>query len=169
MLRDTSSMKNTPHAPTPAEAAKTLNSAGVFYLRVFGASMLPTVWPGDVLVVHPVKLEAVETGEILLYSRDHQLIAHRAVARNEQNGEPVLITRGDSLRVSDPPVRSPQVVGRIAFILRGNSTLRPARTLGPAARIIAWLAQRSTLFLRILLRLLRWLSTDSGAMFLIYG
>ena len=63
-------------------AAEALRSRGVLKLRAAGVSMLPTLWPGDLLTVQCLREEEVEPGEIVLYMRSDRFFVHRIVSQN---------------------------------------------------------------------------------------
>ena len=85
-------------------AGEVLRSSGRLRLRVTGWSMLPTVMPGDTLIVERVSGE-VSRGEIVLFSRNQRLFAHRVVST------PV---DGPGLIITPPGVapRGPTTAGR---------------------------------------------------------
>src|SRR5271157_6211990 len=73
-------------------------------LRVHGESMLPALWPGDVVEIASCSLEDVRPGEIVLARREGRLFLHRLVRRclvapGTPNG---FLLRGDSMPGSDP-------------------------------------------------------------------
>jgi hypothetical protein len=79
-------------------------------LRVFGESMLPTLWPGDVVEIESCSLENVQAGEIVLAQRDDRLVMHRLLAHCGQNN---FLLRGDSVACPDPPFPSKALLGRL--------------------------------------------------------
>ena len=102
-------------------AEEVLCLAGELRLRVTGTSMLPSVWPGDIL--HIRRQDAAESlpGHIVLVRRQGRLCAHRVVKKISKEGQPYWITRGDSLPDDDPPVSGQELLGRVTCILRGRS------------------------------------------------
>ena len=48
--------------------------------QVHGESMLPALWPGDVVEIESCSLEDIRPGEIVLAQRDGRLFLHRFVA-----------------------------------------------------------------------------------------
>ena len=62
-------------------AAEVLRSWGRLRLRATGASMLPAVWPGDVLSVRSQGVVEALPGDIVLFGREGRLVAHRVVER----------------------------------------------------------------------------------------
>ncbi len=83
-----------------------LRSHGELRLRVTGSSMLPAVWPGDVLSVRRRGAEQARPGDMILFARYGRLFAHRVVERKIHQGTPYWITRGDRLDHHDPQVSS---------------------------------------------------------------
>jgi signal peptidase I len=127
--------------------AEVVRSTGKASLGVTGCSMLPVIWPGDVLTIHQHCPAESEPGQILLYSRNGRLTAHRVIKAS--NG--FVITRGDSLPTVDEPVGSQDVVGRVVSIQRRDRSLSPRQSFLQAAA--AAVMRRSELFKRMYLRL----------------
>ena len=129
-------------------AEEVLCLAGELRLRVTGTSMLPSVWPGDILHIRRQDATRALPGDIVLVRRQGRLCAHRVVEKISKQGEPYWITRGDSLPDDDPPVSGQELLGRVTCILRGRS--RPiwidasqgpswwARMVGPVLRHSEW-------------------------------
>jgi signal peptidase I len=115
-------------------------------LRVFGTSMVPSILPGDLISVQRADLSEISPGEIVLYSRDERLFAHRVVARAGGHHDSRLITRGDRLSYTDPPVSSLELLGRVTSIQCGDG--RGCRPVRPAARVRRW-AQMAARVLQI--------------------
>src|SRR5436853_1552570 len=74
-------------------AADVIRRFGVLRLRVNGLSMLPSIWPGDVVSVSGADWGAYRPGDVVLYTRNGRLFVHRLV---EVGGE-IAVTRGDAL------------------------------------------------------------------------
>jgi signal peptidase I len=126
-------------------AAEVLRSAGMVRLRVTGWSMLPTVWPGDTLIIERVDRAGVSEGDIVLFGRDRRVFAHRVV-KNENSA---LVTRGDSMRTPDSPVNDSEFLGRVSSIVRNGRYIKPRRSLHVEERAIASIVQRSELAARV--------------------
>jgi len=130
-------------------AAEVLQSYRELRLRVVGSSMLPAIWPGDILSILPCGIAEAGPGDIVLFTRHGRLFAHRVVS---QSGA-YLVTRGDGVPDPDPPVRPGELIGRVFEIVRRGKTLRPRGKLSLGGRIAAALACRSASAGRILTRL----------------
>jgi hypothetical protein len=134
-------------------AAEALRSWGTLKVRANGVSMLPTLWPGDILTVQSVRPEQVEPGEIVLYMRQDRFFIHRIVSRGLTRDKAFLVTRGDCMFEDDPPVGRSELLGKIIEVRRGGSIFMPARRLSPFRRLLGWLFCRWSFFRRVGLRL----------------
>ena len=136
------------HAVKCDLAGEVLRSSGRLRLRVMGWSMLPTVWPGDMLVVDRVKSEAVCEGDIVLFDRDRRLFAHRVV-KNNVRGDAKILTRGDAMPAPDPPVDETQLLGKVSCIVRDGRCIEPRRNLRFSERAVAALVRGSDTAARV--------------------
>ena len=96
-------------------AGEVLREFGVLRFRALGGSMVPSVWPGDVLTVERFPVEDALSGDIILFSREDRWFAHRVV----ENKGVTLLTKGDALSCCDPPVQAVDVLGKVTRIERG--------------------------------------------------
>jgi hypothetical protein len=96
-LEDTTTCSNW-SAVRSALVADALRGRGHLRLRVHGESMLPTLWPGDVVEIEGCSLEDVRPGQIVLAWRGGRLFLHRLVAPCTPNG---FLLCGDSVPRSD--------------------------------------------------------------------
>jgi len=126
---------------------------GQVRLRVFGTSMAPSILPGDVISVQRAGLSEISPGEVILFTRNGDLAAHRVVAKTTTSSQSYLITRGDRLRENDPPVSSSELLGRVHLIERGRRRLQPATGLSGSKRIFALLLRSSDRATYLYLRL----------------
>jgi signal peptidase I len=136
-------------APELNLAAEVLASGGTIRLRVRGSSMLPSLWPGDIVTIESTSCAAAVPGDLVLVRRN---VLHRVKEKHDCAGRLCLITCGDAVPHSDPPVESSELLGRVARIQRNQRILVPQRQLSVAARLLAWIC-RSDRFRSICLRL----------------
>jgi phage repressor protein C with HTH and peptisase S24 domain len=61
-------------------AVEVLQKTGVLRLTAFGYSMLPTLFPGDILTVKAELLPAIQTGDVVLFTRQGRFFIHRCAA-----------------------------------------------------------------------------------------
>src|ERR1700722_4528691 len=74
---------------------------GVVRLGVTGFSMLPSVWPGDTLIILRRSIEEVAVGDIVLYWRRARLVAHRVISAADSLGTSNVGVQGDALPAPD--------------------------------------------------------------------
>jgi len=129
-------------------AAEVLRRFGQLRLRVTGASMLPAIWPGDVVTIRSVWLSDVSRGDLVLFFRGRRFLVHRVWDVLEDS----LLTRGDSVLGPDLPVSSKELLGRVVSITGTGGTRMPSR-LGAIRSLVALAARHSTPVCNILLRL----------------
>lgn len=127
--------------------AEAIRLHGRARLRVQGTSMLPSLWPGDVLRVERRGSAEVGVGCIVLYRREQRVFAHRVVKK-----DPGLVTRGDRLAHPDPPLRPEELLGEVTWVERGGNGFAPARRAGWAAALLRLVSRVSDLPAGLLLR-----------------
>lgn len=130
-------------------AAEVLRASGKLRLRVTGASMLPAIWPGDVISVRSFDSDFPRPGDVVLCYRHGRLIAHRLVRRFAYQGEFQWSLRGDSVSGNDAPVPSGGLLGKVIAIERGSRRLSPQRSF--PGRFASWIFSRSEFATRVML------------------
>ncbi len=100
-------------------AAEVIRSSGKLRLRATGASMLPSIWPGDVLTVSSEAVAETQPGDIILFEREGRLIAHRVVeVRRQESGDGSqdfgFKIQNSRFEIPNPLSRTPYSVSRIA-------------------------------------------------------
>jgi signal peptidase I len=126
-------MPLTSHTPELCEdprltlAAQMLNSHGVVRLELRGTSMLPSLWPGDLLTIQRVAHDEVVAGDIVLVMRDNRFFVHRLIEKRQVGGCCSWITRGDAMPQNDPPAAASELLGRVTLIRRGMRSFVPTR------------------------------------------
>jgi signal peptidase I len=114
--------------------AEVLYSFGKVRLRLAGISMLPTLWPGDLLTIEPVDIEQVMRGHLVLYMRENRLVVHRAVECVGGKEQCLWTTRGDALFRTDHPVTAEELLGRVVKVSRCGQSFAPAASVSHLAR-----------------------------------
>lgn len=130
-------------------AAEVLRASGKLRLRVTGASMLPAIWPGDVISVRSFDRDFPRPGDVVLCYRRGKLIAHRLVRRFAHQGESQWSLRGDSVSGNDEPVPTKDLLGKVIAIERGSRRMRLQRSF-PGC-IVSWILRRSAFATRVML------------------
>jgi signal peptidase I len=131
-------------------ASEVLRSSGRLRLRVTGWSMLPTVWPGDILMIDQTSAPEISAGDIVLFARDRRLCAHRVVHKTQSPAGLQIVTQGDSMPLPDPFFTESELLGKVSLISRAGKSLVPTTRLGLPGRAVAAVVRRSTSAARII-------------------
>lgn len=100
---------------------KVLESGNSVELNATGFSMFPTLRHGDRVVVKPfIEGEKPKTGSLIVYRDNNALVIHRLIAVQNNNGEYVFITRGDSRQERDKPLAIQYLLGGAISYKRGK-------------------------------------------------
>jgi signal peptidase I len=129
-------------------AVEGLRSAGRLSFRVHGTSMLPTLWPGDMVTIEACAVEDVRAGEVVLACSGDRLFLHRFVGATE-NG---FRLRGDSMPGSDPEFGREAMLGRLLDVARLGRSVRPAAKRNFVSRSLGFCFCHFDLARRIALR-----------------
>jgi signal peptidase I len=136
------------HALKCELAAQVLRSFGTLRLEVTGLSMLPSVWPGDILFIERRDMEQIAAGEIVLFARRGKLVAHRLLYKTADGDKLQVITRGDGLLSADEPVSPTELLGSVLHILRAGEYVETglelrfwARATSKLVRSFGWVAR----------------------------
>jgi hypothetical protein len=113
--------------------ADALRLGGRLRLRVHGESMLPTLWPGDVVEIASCSSEDVRPGDIVLARRDGRLYLHRLVAPCTLTG---FRLRGDSMPGPDPRFSPEALLGRLVFRADGHADEGRDSSAGTLSRVV---------------------------------
>jgi signal peptidase I len=146
-------------------AGEVVQRFGRVRVRVTGTSMIPAVWPGDVLVVERRAASEISNGEIALAGREGRLLAHRLIdaGANSSSGFATadrVLTRGDSQRGLVAPLAAREVLGAVIAVERGREVIAPRRQLKFCERALAALARNSSFAAGVLVRLHRFYCND---------
>ena len=105
-------------------AVEALRKTGVLRLSAFGYSMLPTLYPGDILTIKRETLGAIHPGDVVLYARGGRFFIHRNLRSVQRGSEMALVTRGDSMPHPDEPVVESELLGKVISVGDGGE-VRP--------------------------------------------
>ena len=124
--------------PKLALAAEMLRRCGNVQMKAWGASMLPSLWPGDLLMIQSASHYEVVPGDIVLVVRDDRFFVHRLVETRRDAECLSWITRGDGMPNNDPPVAVSQLLGRVSGVSRGNRSFVPSREVSSLNSALGW-------------------------------
>lgn len=89
-----------------------------------GASMWPFIRAGDRIFVEHVPEHALRVRDVIVFRHPGgSLIAHRLLKIETTPAGRMYYTRGDALRVMDPPIPYTGIVGRVTRIARRGRTI----------------------------------------------
>jgi hypothetical protein len=104
-------------------ALEVLRTQGRVRFAARGYSMLPSLWPGDVVTVEAQSTDQFQSGDLLLYVREERFFLHRMLRNEECGVEARWLMRGDSMPHADQPVSAHQIVGKVVEVERDGRRL----------------------------------------------
>lgn len=136
-------------------AEECLRRFGCVRIRVNGASMLPAIWPGEILLVEAVPADSLVPGDVVLFRRNARLFAHRIAKSASLALGNFVVTRGDALPSPDPFDSQTQILGRVRSIITPRGRRKRVARLGFPTRAIAFASAHCGLIPRGMLRISR--------------
>lgn len=90
------------------------NLTNVCSYTVLTGSMRPEINPGDVIIVKKINIEDVNSGDIITFNKDEDVITHRVIEIKDKG----IITKGDNNNVLDSgQVNSTRLIGKVIFTI----------------------------------------------------
>jgi hypothetical protein len=132
-------------------AAEVLHRFGEVRFVAHGSSMIPSIYPGDLLIVRSESIADARCGEIVLFLLSGRFFVHRVMRKWPERNHIVFATRGDALTQEDPSVDGSQLLGRVTSILRHGKQVKLATRLNPWTKFLRWGVRTSDTFAKILL------------------
>ena len=148
------------HALKCELAGEVLRSSGRLRLQVTGWSMLPTIVPGDVLVIDRARADEISEGDIVLFRRDRRFVVHRVVTNTAEHADGTIVTQGDAMVSPDLPVSDGALMGKVSMILRNGRGIEPRKSLRVSERAVAALARHSEVAARVVVGIHGWGQTS---------
>ncbi len=152
------------HALKCELAGEVLRSFGRLRFKATGWSMLPSVWPGDTLVIERISPDQIRAGAVILVGRDGRLCAHRVVSVVDGWPSPRWITRGDANSAPDLPVSEGELLGRVDYVIRRGKLVPVPKELSVVDQLIAKIIRRSETAARVLVYLHRVVETPEESL-----
>lgn len=91
-----------------------LSEGKTIRIKAHGYSMYPCIRPGSQVLIEPIKLKGPPVqGEIVAIVKENGLIIHRIIRIIEKKNIRYYVARGDSNAITDNPVRSDMIPGRV--------------------------------------------------------
>jgi Peptidase S24-like len=144
---------NNGHVERQRLASEVLRSFGELRLSALGCSMVPTIFPGDILTIRRAAAEELQLGDIVLYERAGRFFVHRLIGKDKEHGSTSHFTfRGDALTKDDPPVTQCEILGKVVLVESGAARFLAYFPSG-FSRLLQFGVQRSSLLLKFVLHL----------------
>lgn len=132
--------------------AEVLRSFGELRFVARGASMIPAIFPGDVLLVRHQPLAAMRCGDVALWSSNGCFCAHRVLRIEKNCDTAAIVTCGDTLAQEDTAVTDSELLGHVYAVIRRGKRIELVRKQRFLLRGIAFLARHSDFLTRWLIR-----------------
>lgn len=101
-----------------------LNKGNNLRFQAKGLSMHPFIKNGEVIEIKPISSSEIEIGDIVFYrSSWGGMVAHRVIRKQQKAEKVILLTKGDSVPVSDEEIYPEQVLGKVIAIERNGSKI----------------------------------------------
>jgi hypothetical protein len=113
-----------------AVARGVISEGGQMWIVATGRSMLPTIAPGDRVLIGPIA--SVQPGSVVLADAGGAPVLHRVV----RVGGGQVVLRGDACQTEDSPIAPSDVCAGVRAVARG-ALVSPAAANGPRA-VVAW-------------------------------
>jgi len=124
-------------------ATEVLRSFGSLRFTATGWSMLPSIFPGDMLVVERIHSEQVRVGDVVLVAREGGLCTHRVISTAGDAASRQWITQGDGMSAPDRPVLENELLGRVAYLIRAGKCVAVPSELDAIESLVAKIVRRS--------------------------
>jgi len=84
---------------------------------VLSGSMEPTINIGDIVITHK-QINYFKNDTITFYGPENRVVTHRIALIKEQDGDTIIITKGDANRSIDSDTITPsKIIGKVIFIV----------------------------------------------------
>ena len=133
-------------------AAEVLRRFGEIRFIARGSSMIPSIFPGDLLIVRSQRIADSCHGQIVLCLREGRFWAHRLMRKWREGSRFVLATRGDALSQEDPALDEGQMLGRVTSIVRYGQPMDLGEMETLSARVLRWSVRHSSTIAKTILR-----------------
>jgi Peptidase S24-like len=132
-------------------AAEVLHRFGEVRFLAQGASMIPSIYPGDLLTVSSKNAGDARCGEVVLLLTGGRFFVHRVVCKRPDRNRIVFVTRGDALSQEDPSIDASQLLGCVTNVLRNGKPVKLSSHLSPWMKFLRWIVRNSATSAKVLL------------------
>jgi peptidase S24-like protein len=132
-------------------ASEVLRRFGEIRFIARGSSMIPSIYPGDLLTVRSHRIADARHGQIVLCLREGRFWAHRIIRKWRDGNRLLFATRGDALHHEDPLIDESQLLGSVTSIVRYGKPVEVAHIVGPWMKVLRMGVRHSGALARTLL------------------
>jgi hypothetical protein len=133
-------------------AAEVLQSFGELRFVARGGSMLPSILPGDTLLVRRQPVANIRPGQVVLCRREGAFCAHRVMFKTQCDGRWSFRTAGDALSGEDDPIAEEEFLGQVFAVIRRGKHIELTESRGLVTRLVEWAVKRSDASATFILR-----------------
>jgi signal peptidase I len=133
-------------------AAEVLRRFGEVQIVEMGRSMIPSIYPGDLLTIRSGEKSAVRCGDIVLHLRAGRFCVHRVTRTWQESGTLMFATWGDAAVQQDPPFDENQLLGRVTAVVRRGKPVEFAQKDTLRMKALRHSVRKSQAFATFLLR-----------------
>lgn len=97
-----------------------INIFGYTGYRIITESMKPNINSGDVVLVKTINgdKEEIKKGDVITFRKNLEVITHRVIDIEENNGENVYVTKGDNNNLEDQErVEKSELLGKVVVVI----------------------------------------------------
>src|SRR5262249_21700993 len=132
-------------------ATEVLRRFGEVRFVARGCSMIPSIYPGDLLTVRSQRIHHPRHGQIVLCLREGRFWAHRVIRKWRDGNRLLFATRGDALSKDDPCLDESHFLGGVTSIVRYGKPVQVAHIVGPWMKLLRLGVRHSNVLARTLL------------------
>jgi signal peptidase len=86
--------------------------------RMKGFSMYPTLKEGDVGLVEKCAVGDLKAGDIVIFKSGENLVCHRLIKIDKNNGNSIFTAKGDKNSFADKPFTAESLIGKLVSFQR---------------------------------------------------
>jgi signal peptidase I len=135
-----------------ALAAEVLQRFGEVRIVEMGRSMIPAIYPGDVLTMAAAPPSSIQCGDVVLHRREGRFCVHRVTRAWQEANRCLFVTRGDSVAQEDPTFDETQLLGIVSAVIRRGVAVEFGDGRSLRTKLLSYFTQRSEIITTALLR-----------------
>ena len=125
--------------------------------------MEPALKDGDVVTIVPATLDKIKVGDFVFFRQGQKMVVRRVIKSVIKPGETFLITKPDSSKEPDKPLRASQVVGKVGKLFRHGKYIKVPNSASFFNKLSAFgVVPPFTVFLKFIAIFIPFLNIDDG-------